>query len=369
MILSVSMQKNCTSWVPTCDPGKVVINLSNYSLSKKEKFLLAFGLEHCLQPRFSKLKYFAAFETLFNRVKDLPFYNTSNLDFGTKLKNIAHKFLSKSMRESVHTIFSDKDKEVLKKLGKNNNLHITRPDKGRGVVIMNKIDYINKVANILSDPATFENLPHDDPKTKTLKLEDKINRNLKKLKDNNNITEEEYKNLYATGTSPGIMYGLPKIHKQGIPVRPILSSTNNPNYRLAKFLIPHINHLSINDYTLKNSKEFFDYISNINLPNNSVMASFDIVSLYTNIPIKETVEIITNSIYENDNSFRNLTKKNFKNLLKLVTEDNYFIFNNKYLKQIEGLSMGNPISATFANIFMSFHEQQWLSKYFKNFNL
>ena len=113
---------------------------------------------------------------------------------------------------------------------------------------------------------------------------------------------------------------------------------------------------------MKNSKEFFDYISSASLPRNSVMASFDVESLYTNIPIKETVEIITNSIYANDNSFRNMSKKNFKQLLNLVTEDNYFIFNNKYLRQIEGLSMGNPISATFANVFMSFHEQQWLSK-------
>ena len=44
-----------------------------------------------------------------------------------------------------------------------------------------------------------------------------------------------------------------------------------------------------------------------------------------------------------------------------MTEDNYLVFNSRYFKQTEGLSMGNPVSATFANIFMSFHEQKWLS--------
>ena len=257
-------------------------------------------------------------------------------------------------------IFSDKDKEILKKLGENESLHVTRPDKGRGVVIMNKADYINKMENILSDATNFENHPHDDPITKTLRIEDKINRNLKKLKENGIITESEYRQLFATGTSPGVMYGLPKIHKENIPVRPILSSTNTPNYKLSKFLIPHISHLSKNQYSLNNSKEFFEHVSNLDLPETSVMASFDVESLYTNIPITETIEIISDAIYEN-NSFRHLQKAEFERLLKLVTEDNYLIFNNKYLKQIEGLSMGNPVSATFANIFMCHHEEKWLT--------
>ena len=277
------------------------------------------------------------------------------------MKTIAHKFMEKCKREKVQTIISENDKEILKNLGKNESLHITRPDKGRGVVILNKTEYINKMESLLSDNNTFEKHPDENPLAKTLRIEDKINRNLKKLKDRNALTEDEYKQIYATGTSPGIMYGLPKIHKQNIPLRPILSSTNTPNYKLSKFLIPHIDHLSTNDYTLRNSKEFFNVLSELDLGETSVMASFDVESLYTNIPIRETVKIITDSIYDNGNTFRNLTKNEFTRLLNLVTEDNYFIFNNKYLKQIEGLSMGNPVSATFANIFMSFHERKWLS--------
>ena len=347
--------------IPTCDPDKVVINHSNYLLSKKEKSLLAFGLDHCILPKFSKLKYFLAFEILYNKVKDLPFYNTNSINFGTCLKTIAYKFMKTCRSEKVQTIISENDQNLLKNLGKNESLHITRPDKGKGVVILNKIDYVNKMENLLNDRNNFKDHSHEDPLIKTIRSEDKINRNLKKLKEKNVITEDEYKQLYATGSSPGIMYGLPKIHKQGVPLRPILSSMKTPNYKLSKFLIPHINHLATNDYTLRNSKEFFNFVTSIRLPSTSIMASFDIESLYTNIPIKETIKIITDSVYENGNTFRNLSKKEFTQLLSLVTEDNFFVFNSRYLKQTEGLSMGNPVSATFANIFMSFHEQKWLS--------
>ena len=86
---------------------------------------------------------------------------------------------------------------------------------------------------------------------------------------------------------------------------------------------------------------------------------FDIESLYTNIPVKETIDIIVDSLYSNDR-FRNLNRNEFRKLLITIAEDNFIIFNNKFFKQIEGLAMGNSISATFANIFMSYNEQNWL---------
>ena len=112
---------------------------------------------------------------------------------------------------------------------------------------------------------------------------------------------------------------------------------------------------------MKNSREFFETIKDFNLPKTSKMVSFDITSLYTNIPIKETTEIILNGLYNDDNGFRGLSRERFQKLINLIVEDNYFLFNGKLRKQIDGLAMGNPISATFANIFMSHHEKQWLA--------
>ena len=269
------------------------------------------------------------------------------------------KYFKKTKKERKICLLKKDDIETLKKLGKNENIHFTRPDKGRGIVILDKEDYINKMELLLSNHLIFENRPHDDPIHTILKVEDRVNRLLKKMKENATITENEYKQLYATGSLPNILYGLPKTHKQNCPMRPIVSSYKSPQYKLSKFVISEINHLTENEYSLKNSQHLLESLKNVNITNTSCLVSFDIESLYTNIPVKETIDIITDSLYSND-SFRNLNRNEFRKLLTTIAEDNFIIFNNKFFKQIEGLAMGSPISATFANIFMSYHEQNWL---------
>ena len=165
------------------------------------------------------------------------------------------------------------------------------------------------------------------------------------MRDEGIISDTEY-DLYASGTSPGILCSLPKIHKPNIPVHPILSTLNTPNYKLSKFIIPHTEHLADSEYILKNSKEFFDVIKDIRPPDTAVMASFDVESLYTNILVKEIINIITDALY-NSNNFRNMVKAKFKKLLTLIIEDNYLFFIGELYEQIDGLSMGNPIFNEF----------------------
>ena len=92
------------------------------------------------------------------------------------------------------------------------------------------------------------------------------------------------------------------------------------------------------------------------------MHSFDIESLFTNIPLNETIDICLDKLFHNSNIFHNFTKKQFKTLLDLATKETYFIFKNNTFKQIDGVAMGNPLGPTLANIFMCHHEQQWLNK-------
>ena len=259
-------------------------------------------------------------------------------------------------------MFKDSDLKILKNLKKDKNIIISRPDKGRGVIIMNKHDYVSKMGNILNDHRTFMKIPNLDPYKNNILLEDKLNRFLKKMHDNNHINETEYKRLYSTGSNPGIMYGLPKVHKNNIPLRPVLSSFKTHNYKTSQFIIPGISKYASNEYTLANSYEFFNDLKTLNLNNQNYIVSFDITSLYTNVPVKETVNIITNLIYNNNEDFKGMTKNDFRKLLELTTGDTYFIFNDIYCKQIDGLAMGSPLLATLANIFLCYHEVKWLEE-------
>ena len=79
-------------------------------------------------------------------------------------------------------------------------------------------------------------------------------RTLKLFKDLNVINSNVYQELFSSGSSYGVLYGLPKIHKTGVPLRPILAAYNTPSYKIAKFLVPLLTPFSNNEYSLNNSK-------------------------------------------------------------------------------------------------------------------
>ena len=89
------------------------------------------------------------------------------------------------------------------------------------------------------------------------------------------------------------------------------------------------------------------------------MGSLDVDSLFTNIPLEETINICTNLLYNK--------KCEFKNLLSLATQESYFIFNDVLYKQKDGVAMRSPLGSTIANVFLSFYEIKWLEQCPKQF--
>ena len=195
----------------------------------------------------------------------------------------------------------------------------------------------------------------------TLRRENQVKALLKKLKTNNCIDDRTYNELYPTGTRIGILYGLPKIHKSSIPLRPILSSINHFSYKIAKFFIPFLTPISTSSLVIKDSFSFVQELLNSDINSDSVVtASFDVTSLFTNIPVGETIEIISNQIFANRVVFEGLDRSQFIQLLSLAVRNCHFTFNNRIYQQIDGVAMGSPLGPLFANIFMSFHEKTWL---------
>ena len=90
------------------------------------------------------------------------------------------------------------------------------------------------------------------------------------------------------------------------------------------------------------------------------MASFDVASLFTNIPVDETIDIIFKHLFANSMYFEGFDRLQFTKLLSLSVKNCHFIFNGRICQQIDGVAMGSPLGPFFANIFMSFHEKSWL---------
>ncbi len=136
---------------------------------------------------------------------------------------------------------------ILKNLKRDKSIIIKKSDKWNGVVILNEDDYISKTEELLNDKSKFMIIKGDWFKY-IFTLEDKLNRKIK-----TKLPENTYNNLFSSGSSAGIIYGLPNIHKEGYPMRPILSATNTFKYILAKFFVPILSDLTTNQFTIKHS--------------------------------------------------------------------------------------------------------------------
>jgi len=331
------------------DPDKVIFNFSNYTLSTREKFLLTLGLNFAVpynKPNF--YKYFLCFEKLFIFLKNEPCYKSSIVIIKEKLKTIAKKFYSDS-KKVFHPLFKKDDIRLLRDLHSKNNLVICKPDKGRGVVILNKVDYVNKMQQLLNDSTKF--IPCNLSLLKIInKLEDKINRNLRHLKNSDLISDSIYNSVYSSGSTIGVLYGSPKVHKPSVPLRPILAAYNMHNFNLAKFLSTLLKPVSHNHLSVSNSYEFAELIRT--QPANSIMVSFDIQSLFTNIPLKETIDIATQRLYDSQHRPSDIDLDTFHLLLNLATTDSYFKFDDNIFQQIDGVAMGSHLGPILADIFL-----------------
>ena len=139
-------------------------------------------------------------------------------------------------------------------------------------------------------------------------MEDKLARLLRNLLKTKIIDKNTFDFLFSSGTSPGILYGLPKIHKPSVPIRPILSTIGTFNYNLAKYFVKIVEPITYNKYTVKNSFDFANELKSIDL-SNKVMASFDVESLFTNIPLDETISIIIDQLFQDFDNFLGYCKK------------------------------------------------------------
>ena len=89
-----------------------------------------------------------------------------------------------------------------------------------------------------------------------------------------------------------------------------------------------------------------------------VMVSFDVVSLFTNVPLSDTIELIADRIYTEDNpNAASFNRDIFKKLIFLATQG-IFMFSDRLYKQIDGVTMGHPLGPTLANFFLGHLEEK-----------
>ncbi|XP_071447161.1 uncharacterized protein [Hetaerina americana] len=233
------------------------------------------------------------------------------------------------------------EKRALLSLRKNPDITVLKADKGNATVLLNTMDYHRKVQQLLQDPAyrTITRDPTDALVRKTTTL---IKKSLP--------GSEANRNLVPLAPVPPRHYGLPKIHKEGAPLRPIVSAIGAPTYNLAKhltgILAPFVGSC---EHHIKNSAEFVKTLRDIRLDNQDILASFDVISLFTKVPIKDTLLLLQARFDEKT-----------VDLFRHVLTSTYFLYNGKFYEQVEGVPMGSPLSPAIANFYMEDFEERAL---------
>ena len=231
-----------------------------------------------------------------------------------------------------------------------------------GVVVLDRPDYDQGILKIINDASKFRPIKEDP----TLLREGRLQRLLRKLKKDGHLDSEVYENIYPKGSQPARIYGLPKMHKDrgpnsAPPFRPIVSSIGTYNYNLAKYLCnllsPHIptEHCATDTFT------FVQDIQSLSMFG-KFMVSFDVESLFTNIPLGECIDLAVNYISEGNPDLK-LSKSELRSLFTVATAQTHFLFNGSFYDQIDGVAMGSPLAPVLANLFMGHHEKLWLENF------
>ena len=103
-------------------------------------------------------------------------------------------------------------------------------------------------------------------------------------------------------------------------------------------------------------------IQQLSINNGDILVSFDVSSLFTNVPLEETIQLLTDKAFTN-NWFNetyqlHLSRQDLVDRLRAATKDQLFIFNGRLYEQTRGVAMGSPLGLLLANVFMCSIEER-----------
>ena len=160
------------------------------------------------------------------------------------------------------------------------------------------------------------------------------------------VDETRRKRILVPNPVPPRLYGLPKIHKPGSSMRPVISFISSPTDNLAKYLDSWLKTVTgfHSKYSVRDSCDLSEKIVNFAPP------PFDVTAMFPNIPLSPTLEWFESIL--TSNHIQPEIVKEFMNLLTHCVSSNFCKFENKFYIFSDGVPMGSPLSSLIPEVFM-----------------
>lgn len=365
--------------------NNIVVNLSSTKLTLSQIYVLNKGLNFCINEnnRSKIIKYTKNEVSQFIRhvqinhlfrgtdkkkrepftgnKKWIPPKNKQHQAIATFEDILNEEFNQVIKHNKNRNNISSNDRRALQSLRNNRSIIIKKADKGGCIVILDTINYVHKIDSMLSDRTTYSQMTHINLNQKKSEVDTIINA----LFHDGFISKRQKTFLTTFSPKIPIFYGLPKIHKQDTPLRPIVSQIDSPSYKINKFL----------DYILTTAEKEIPYLlqdttkflQNINelgkfTQLKPILFTIDVTSLYTVLPhdmcLKYVTEMYTDTIH-NWNKYtpdiKPITVDYLSSILQIILNQGFFRFDDKIYCQNYGITMGAPSSVKIANITLYKH--------------
>ncbi|XP_062572166.1 uncharacterized protein LOC134234122 [Saccostrea cucullata] len=217
-----------------------------------------------------------------------------------------------SMPDKTLDNLSKEERSALQSLKNRDDIVIKKADKGSTVVVMDKETYMAEAQRQLSDERFYKKLDSDPTK----EFSTAITKTLDDMFEKDEIGINVYETLNPIDCRPGQFYLLPKIHKEGMPGRPIVSAIGHPTEKISEFIDLHLRpHVESLPSYLKDTMDYINKTLSTGLPDHTLLVTMDVTSLYTNIPHDEGIEAcreVWDSIYTQTITFKYLERTDVK---------------------------------------------------------
>lgn len=333
----------------------------NIKIEEDEEKLLTLGLGYIETSKYKHDIHIEEIEESKDQLnKTIYSYSHHLKPYTTPSYKFTNEFIEKSSEYSkkLKNMNLCPSSNTIEQLKNRTDIVIKPADKNVGITLIDKDIYIEICAEHLNDPNTYKKLEKDPLETSCKKVKAMLNM----LYDNKLIDLITLNKLMPRNTRLGLFYGLLKLHKEKLGLRPIVSQINHPTRLINIYLHNKLEILTKEAFTaIPNSYELTKLLKQVKYNPKLVLITADITSLYTNIPtkwgIKNLLEIYNKYKYKID-----LDPIALNIMLYNVLTLNVFEFNNNYFIQQKGTAMGSNLAPTYAGTVLRNLEENWLKR-------